>query len=148
MTETIKINPNKPSVLEFEVLVSGVEITPQVKFILRHAKYGMDWSIDCTSLGNNKWEASFPVLDSITTESCLFQVVVILDEYYFIPAEAEIHFLRNPDVSFKAKIQEKPTVTTSFVVKQDEELATPVVTLDSAKTPQNTITNFLKTKYK
>lgn len=116
----IKINPNKASTLEFEVTVSGLEgIPPIVRFVIYNAIDGVDWVVSCSKIDKTKWQASFPALPGITADTTDFAVEVIVDEYYFKPAEGKIAFVNTPGVSFKPSTQ-KPSVTTSFTVKQDE----------------------------
>lgn len=116
----IKINPSKSSTLEFEVTVSGVDnILPKVRFVIKKVQDGVDWCVECKKLDNNKWEAKFPSF-STKSSSTQFNIEVIVDEYFFIPAEGTINFITAPDVSF-AKQPAKPTVSTSFVVKQDND---------------------------
>lgn len=119
---TIKLNPAKPSTLEFEVMVSGLEgVPPTVRFVIQNVLDGVDWVVNCTKLAKTKWQAAFPALTGITADTADFVVEVIVDEYYFKPAEGKIHFVNTPDVSFTPKVGPKPSVTTSFTVKQDEE---------------------------
>lgn len=124
MTEenTIRLNPNKSSQLEFDVMISGLEnILPVVRFVIVDVADQVDWVVKCKKLDGSKWQASFPAFENMKLNTCKFQVEVIVDEYYFQPAAGEIIFINTPDVSFKPKAGPKPTVTTSFVVKQDEE---------------------------
>lgn len=120
---TIRLNPNKASTLEFEVMVSGLEnITPIVKFVIQNAKDNIDWVVKCKKLEGSKWEASFPAFKNFKLDKCNFCVEVIVDEYWFCPADGIIEFITAPDVSFKSKTgSNKPSVTTSFTVKQLDE---------------------------
>lgn len=117
----ITINKHKKSSIEFEVSVQGLGDTPpEVRFVLKKALLGMNLIIPCSRIGT-KWEAKFPIIeDSIKEEQCEFEVEIIVDGYYFSPASGEIHFIQTPDVSFKPNIEHRPTVTTSFVVKEEE----------------------------
>lgn len=118
----IKLNPSKPSKLEFDVMVSGLDgAPPTVRFVVQQIKDGLDWVVSCKKLEGSKWEASFPAFTNIELESCKFCVEVIVDEYFFTPAQGEISFIGTPDVSFNKQTITKPTVTTSFVVKQEDE---------------------------
>ncbi|MGZ5486717.1 MAG: hypothetical protein ACXWFB_12560 [Nitrososphaeraceae archaeon] len=124
MTEnknTIKINPNKPSVLEFDVTVSGLEdSSPVVRFVIHNIKDDIDWVFPCTKLEDSKWQVSFPIFTDTMTKN-KFSVEVIVDEYYFKPAYGEIVFIGGASVDVIQKNKEnKPSVTTSFSVKQEE----------------------------
>lgn len=124
MTEenTIRLNPNKSSQLEFDVMISGLEnILPIVRFVIVDVADEVDWVVKCKKLDGSKWQASFPAFENMKLNTCKFQVEVIVEEYYFQPATGEIVFINTPDVSFKPKAGPKPTVTTSFVVKQDDD---------------------------
>jgi hypothetical protein len=122
-TNIIRINPNKPSTLEFEVTISGLEnIAPTVRFVILNVQDGCDFSMKCKKLDGAVWSVAIPVLPKSKQSSCKFCVEVIVEEYYFKPAEGEIEFISEPDVSFKSKSGPKPTVTTSFVVKQDNKV--------------------------
>ena len=119
---TIRLNPSKASTLEFDVMISGLEnIIPIVRFVVQNVKDDVDWVVKCSKLEGSKWQASFPAFDSLKLNTCKFYVEVIVDEYYFTPANGEIIFINSPDVSFKPKAGIKPSVTTSFTVKQEGE---------------------------
>jgi len=123
---TIRLNPTKASTLEFDVTVSGLEnITPTVRFVIENASDGIDWVVNCSKLEGSKWQASFPAFKDFKLNTCKFCVEVIVDEYFFKPAEGEIIFINSPDVSFTPKVGPKPSVTTSFTVKQDDKPVKP-----------------------
>jgi hypothetical protein len=125
-TNTIQLNPSKPSVLEFDVTISGLEnIAPLVRFVVIDVQEGVDWVVKCSKTEGTKWVASFPAFDGLKLNTCKFCVEVVVEEYYFKPAEGTITFINSPDVSFKPKAGKKPTVTTSFTVKQDDKLIEP-----------------------
>lgn len=118
----IKLNPNKASTVDFEVTLSGVDgMVPTVRFVIQNVLDGVDWAVQCTKLDKTKWQASFPAFKGVELDSAKFAVEVIVDEYYFKPAEGEVHFVNAPDVSFKPSSGTKPTVTASFTVKQEPE---------------------------
>lgn len=120
-SNTIKLNPTKPSTIEFDVTVSGLEgVPPDVRFVI-HRVGDVDWTIKCAKIDGGQWQAKFPTFPEKTSGNLKFCIEVIVDEYYFVPATGEITFVTSPDVSFKEKGASKPTVTTSFVVNQDDE---------------------------
>lgn len=119
---TIRINPNKPSTLEFDVMISGLDkIKPTVRFVIHKANKDIDWVVHCTKLDGTKWQASFPKFENFKASSCDFSVEVIVDEYFFNPAQGTIEFINTPDITFKPTSGPKPSVTTSFTVKQDDD---------------------------
>ncbi len=122
-TNTIRLNPTKPSKLEFDVTISGIEnIAPVVRLVIKDVQDGVDWVVRCKKLDGSKWQASFPAFPDLKLNTLSFAVEVIVEnEYYFNPANGSIIFITTPDVSFKPKSGSKPTVSASFVVKQDEE---------------------------
>ena len=62
-----------------------------------------------------------PKLTHINSDVAPFRVEVIIDGYYFEPAQGEMTFIKSPDVQFKKSEAKRPSVTTSFVVKQEED---------------------------
>lgn len=125
---TIRINPTKPSTLEFDVMISGLDtIVPIVRFVIQKANEEVDWVVKCSKLEGTKWQASFPAFKNFKVNSCEFCVEVIVDEYFFKPAEGMIEFINTPDISFNSKTRSnKPSVTTSFTVKQSDEMVKPL----------------------
>ena len=120
---SIQINPKKPSELEFEVLIQGIDKSniPAVRFVVM-SDTG-DLSFNCVKVEGekDKWLAKIPALSHIKTDAAQFRVEVIVDDYFFTPAEGEITFITTPKVKFAAKNTPKPTVTASFTVKQSED---------------------------
>ena len=123
---SISINPAKPSELEFEVTVQGLDDeTPKVRFVVVTSTDTGDLLFNCTKCeAENTWCAKLPKLDHIESDSVPFRVEVIIDGYYFEPAEGDIAFIKAPDVQFAKKEKARPTVKTSFVVKQDDDTKT------------------------
>lgn len=122
----IQINPNKSSELEFDVIVQGVEdITniPMVRFVIVSAIDDCDYSFNCSKIEGEKtkWIARMPAFPQFKLNTAKFRVEVIIDEYFFTPAEGEITFITSPKVEFTAKNTPKPSVTTSFTVKQSDD---------------------------
>ena len=118
----ITLNPNKASTLEFDVMISGLEkIKPTVRFVLKNMMEGLDWSVNCSNIEGTKWQASFPKL-GITQDSCSFAVEVMIDEFFFVPATGEITFVNASNVTFDKTKGNKPSVSASFTVKQEEDI--------------------------
>lgn len=122
---TLQINPTKPTIIDFDVMISGLEnIAPSVRFVIHKVRDDVDWMFQCVKLEGTKWQVSFPSFEDIKLNSCKFSVEVIVDEFYFKPAEGEILFVSS-NVSFTPKSGVKPNVTASFKVKQEEKPKKP-----------------------
>jgi hypothetical protein len=118
---TIKINPAKPCELEFDVTIQGLEdsTTPTVRFVLGGSQ-GFECSFPCDQNDDSKWVAKMPALPFLKDNSVKFRVEVIVDGYYFEPAMGVAYLVTDPSVKFQPSVT-KPTVTTSFTVKQEGE---------------------------
>lgn len=116
----IKINPTKPSKLDFDVTISGLDdIKPKVRFVICDAMKGVDWAVACTHLEDDRWSAALPVLTGVVATSLNFRVEVIADEYFFTPARGQITLMTVKDVEFESKTK-KPSVSASFSVSQED----------------------------
>lgn len=125
MSDTIiKINPNKPSELEFEVSVQGSEDSdaPVVRIVVEGSKNFLSvFPCEQVADSKSKWIARLPKLTHIEASEVNFFVEVIVDGYYFQPASGVVHMLTNPTVQLSTqKKSTKPSVSTSFSVKQDK----------------------------
>lgn len=117
---TIKINPTKPSKLEFDVTITGLDdIKPKVRFVLCKVHDGVDWVVSCTSVDGDRWAAHLPALGDVKANTLQFRVEVIADEYFFTPARGEVSLVAVKDVEFASKTK-KPSVSASFSVSQDD----------------------------
>lgn len=125
----ISINPAKPSTLEFEVTIQGIEdaTPPTVRFVIVSPPEDGDLSFRCTKRTGEKngWVVKLPKLTHVNSDVAPFRVEVIIDGYYFEPAQGEMTFIKSPDVQFKKSEAKRPSVTTSFVVKQEEDEKPP-----------------------
>lgn len=120
----ISLNPSKPSKLEFEVKIQGLDdMVPAVRFVLMNVGDNMNFSFVCEQTDEaHGWIAKLPTLTQITLDSVKFRVEVIVDGYYFEPASGELSFVRTPDVKMSKNKENRPTVTTSFKVHQDDPI--------------------------
>lgn len=118
---TIKINPTKSCDIEFEVSVQGSEMseTPIVRLVLNGCDDYLT-TFECTKGEGSKWSTKLPPLTHCTRTTIPFHVEVIVDGYYFEPAEGTVQLITNPAVMFPSA-GGKPTVTTSFTVHQEED---------------------------
>ena len=123
----ITINPAKPSVLDFEVTIQGIDdaTIPTVRFVIADMLDNCDYAFKCKKLEGEKhgWTVKLPSLPDVKVSNAHFRVEVIIDGYYFEPAEGEMTFVTASDVSFSKKKANRPSVTAAFVVKQDDEPA-------------------------
>lgn len=135
----LTINPSKPSELEFDVNVQGVEDDKQqVRFVLIGSD-NIDYSIRCKHKGGNTWIVSFPkVKQLINQQTVPFRIEIVVDGYYFEPVQGDLALVDNPDVTV-SKQPNKPTVSTSFkesksTVKEGSGSGGPEVTGQYAPT--------------
>lgn len=123
-SSTIKINPAKNSDLEFEVMIQGIDDTniPSVKFVITSEADQCDYAFKCKRIDGEKfkWIAKLPALTHVKESTVPFHVEVVVDGYYFEPAQGNVILVTDPSVKFQPLVS-KPTVTTSFTVKQEED---------------------------
>lgn len=122
---TITINPSKRSDLEFDVIIQGMDDIsniPLVRFVMTSESLECDCSFRCKKIEGekHKWIAKLPVLSHIKENTLSFHVEVIIDGYYFEPAGGLATLVADPVVKFQPTVG-KPTVSTSFTVKQTDE---------------------------
>ena len=119
-TPSIKINPRKSADLEFDVVVNGTDDNkPEVRFVIEDE--ACDRLYKCTKgEAKNSWCAKLPVLSDMKKESYQFRVEVVVDGYFFAPAKGKLDMIQDPTVKFQTEAV-KPSVTTSFTVKQEED---------------------------
>lgn len=119
-TPSIKIDPRKSAELEFDVVVNGTDDNkPEVRFVIEDDS--CDRMYKCTKgESKNSWQAKLPVLSDLKKDSYQFRVEVVVDGYFFTPAKGKLAMVQDPTVKFQAE-SAKPSVTTSFTVKQDED---------------------------
>lgn len=94
------------------------------KPVVRFAMSGCDdydCMFACKHVDGNKWSVSLPALTHFTKTSVPFRVEVIIDGYYFEPASGTVQMMTDPSVKVSSK-SSKPTVATSFTVKQSEDV--------------------------
>jgi hypothetical protein len=123
---TITINPAKNSDLEFDVMIQGLDNVdpPIVKFVITSESAGCDYAFRCKRVEGedtkHRWLAKLPALQHIKESSVKFHVEVIVEGYYFEPAQGSVTLINDPAVKFQPSVS-KPKVTTSFTVRQDED---------------------------
>lgn len=117
---SIKINPHKSADLEFDVVVNGTDDNkPDVRFVIEDEC--CDRMYKCVKgETKNSWCAKLPVLTDLKKESYQFRVEIVVDGYFFTPAKGKLAMVQDPTVKFQAE-SARPSVTTSFTVKQEED---------------------------
>lgn len=124
---TLKINPASNAELEFDVMVQGIDdkTPPEVRFVVETEQY--DRMFKCTRVAEekHKWCAKLPAMKDLKQDSCSFRVEVVVDGYFFVPAKGTLSLVRDPDVKFQTE-STRPSVTTSFTVKQEDTVSQPV----------------------
>lgn len=137
-TDTTEININiaKEAKLEFEVHIQGTDDDDMsVRMILKDADVGCDLSFACNHVEDSTWTVTFPPLASILKQSSYpFVLEVVVDGYYFDPANGTINCMAAPTVDMSAKKRKKPSVKAAFTVKQDD--AEPVREGVSGENPE------------
>lgn len=116
----LHINAAKKAELEFDVHIQGItsDDPMEVRFVIKDADLSLLFNCECVE--DAKWCVKFPALNSILKQSSYdFSLEVIIDGYFFVPAEGKIVFVSKPTVDMGKK--KKPSVKASFTVKQDEE---------------------------
>ena len=123
-TDTTEININiaKEATLEFEVHIQGTDDDDMsVRMILKDVDVGCDLSFACKHVEDSTWTVTFPPLTSILKRSSYpFVLEVVVDGYYFDPANGTINCMAAPTVDMDGKKRKKPTVKAAFTVKQDD----------------------------
>jgi hypothetical protein len=121
----LHINSTKKAEMEFDVHIQGISSDEpmEVRFLIKDADCGGTLQFDCEHVEEDKWCVKFPVMKSVLKKaSYKFVLEVIVDGYYFAPADGSISFIADPTVNMTKK-KSKPTVKASFTVKQDVDEA-------------------------
>lgn len=121
----LHINAAKKAELEFDVHIQGItsDEPMDVRFVIKDADLSLMFVCECVE--EAKWRVKFPALNSILKRSSYeFALEVIIDGYYFVPAEGKIVFITKPTVDMNKK---KPSVKASFTVKQDDDIKESVI---------------------
>lgn len=95
---------------------------PVVRFVITSEAAQCDYSFSCKRVEGekNKWCAKLPALLHVKESTVKFHVEVIVDGYYFEPAQGSVTLVTDPTVKFTPSVS-KPTVTTSFTVRQEPD---------------------------
>lgn len=125
MSESIKLNPQRKSDLEFDVDIQGVDEnqTIVVRFVVEQTDFNRTFICQRVKDTEHTWVVNLPSFSWTKQESCDFHVEVIIDDYYFEPTKGTIELVMDkPEVStsFKQDKSRKPKVSTSFNVKQEQ----------------------------
>lgn len=114
---TITINPARESELEFEVAMSGIDDyhLPNVRFVATSEAEECDYSFRCRKVEGqkHKWKATIPALKHINENSMTFRVEVIIDGYFFEPAQGKLILVNAPEAVMKKKAPLKEDIQVS-----------------------------------
>lgn len=149
---TITINPTRQSDLEFEIALTGIDDAepPSVRFVATSLAESCDYSFSCTRVEGekHKWKASIPKLANVKEDSLPFRIEVIVDGYFFQPAQGklvlvsavapkpkrmvEVTMLTTTPLEEEAPVEETPDVVVENIapaveLKEDEELISPPI---------------------
>lgn len=122
-TTELHIISTKKAEMEFDVHIQGINSDDpmEVRFLIKDADFSGTMLFNCTHIDGDKWCVKFPVLKNILKQaSYKFVLEVIVDGYYFAPADGNISFITDPTVDMSKK-KRKPSVKASFTVKQDDD---------------------------
>jgi len=128
MSTIVRVNNTKDTNLEFDIAIQGLteDATPNtdVRFVVKNVKDKYSVSIKCKRNENKKWVANVPAL-YLETKEQPFQIEVIVDGYYFAPANGMLEVINEPKVKIKEEStpQKQITVTASIanstIVEED-----------------------------
>jgi len=128
MSTIVRVNNTKDTNLEFDIAIQGLteDATPNtdVRFVVKNVKDKYNVSIKCKRNENKKWVANVPAL-YLETKEQPFQIEVIVDGYYFAPANGMLEVINEPKVKIKEEStpQKQITVTASIanstIVEED-----------------------------
>jgi len=119
---TLQLNCSRPAEFEFDVQLQGLSspAAPTVRFtiVTQHCVA----CFPCTAVSDSKWRALIPALDTVfadlTEISYPFRVEVIVDGYYFEPAQGTISVIANPKVAVG---QNRPTAQATIMTPSAPE---------------------------
>lgn len=119
---TIKINNTRPTDLEFDVAIHGLneQTLPNadVRFVVANADGKYNLSVKCMKAeGINKWLAKIPALN-LAGANQSFRVEVIVDGYYFEPAAGGLILISEPKVGMMENTVQPMSVSASFQTEQ------------------------------
>ena len=120
---TITINPAQSSELIFDVSMTGIEDShvPIVRFVAVSKTNKCDYSFVCKKVDGEKsaWRAMITALTHITEHTLAFRIEVIVDGYFFQPAQGTLNLIQAPVATIKAAIKDIKESTTASVVRLD-----------------------------
>lgn len=132
---TINITPSKPSDVEFDLSIQGLDINNQVsvRLVILNLYKDIDLSIHCTRGKDSKWLAIIPPGIPYGSNSYKFKIEVVVNEYYFEPADGEINIVLEP-------VERRPVISATFETVAPVEKPTTTVTetiVDVVQPPQD-----------
>jgi hypothetical protein len=141
----IKVNKNKPTVVDFDLAIEGIENQKKttVRLIVEDVLNGCDIAIKATHSKGDTWSVKIPNLKNFTETSYKVSLDVIIDGYHFSPATGHMELVDEPVV----KIVSEHTVENDILEEGAMDAPGPgvQVTNNMTGTPEFPIEAKLKT---
>ena len=106
----VRISRDKPTELEFQVVVKGTEdisAKTAVRFVIAKVDGTHDMIFHATHVDGDTWRVDIPVLERLTDGSYDVRIEVIIDNYYFEPAQGKVTLLSDPRISMTSTVKAK-----------------------------------------
>jgi hypothetical protein len=118
MTDTtIKLSNSKDTELEFDVSIQGLNEdtagAADVRFVIANADDRFNMSVKCIKTEGTKWMAKIPA-PKLQNSDQNFRVEVIVDGYYFEPANGKLILMTEPTVGITEHVSKPIAVAASF----------------------------------
>lgn len=143
----ININSSKPSEFDFNIHVQGISTDDPrtdttVRFVIYNTELNMDLAFPCTSADDSDstlWKVKFPQFDKLLKQSSYqFRVEVIVDGYYFEPANGTLIFVGSPtiEMSKTSPVKEQVSITNNVELPiKKVEIDTPKIKIPDVVDP-------------
>lgn len=146
----ININSSKPSEFDFNIHVQGIETDnpntdTKVRFVICNTELNMDLAFPCIpadQADSTLWKVKFPQFDKLLKQSSYqFHVEVVVDGYYFEPAEGTLIFVGSPkiDINKTSKVKESVVeIKQESTPVQEQVIESPPTEKDTRSVVQET----------
>ena len=97
---TIKVNKNKPTTVDFDLNIEGVDNQKKttVRLIIEGVVGGCDIAIAATKGKDGQWSVKIPNLKNFEDKKYNVSLEVVVDGYHFVPASGELMLVDEPTV--------------------------------------------------
>lgn len=109
----IKADPNDSTSIEFDISIEGAGIKRKSSAIVRlviHDKDSGDRVFNCKNTEGSLWAVTIPAIKEFANNTLKYTVEVIVDGYFFEPADGEMMFSADPKVVAEVKPASKKEV--------------------------------------